>query len=103
VPHLFLTQEAHAGVRIGHELACGGEVALERAKGAEALGQRLQPGILHRQVPKLLRTSRQLGCGEHAPDFFESFGHLLEALADGIFHQSDISGWARDSPVAYRL
>jgi hypothetical protein len=40
----------------------------------------------------LLRTSGQLGRGKHSPDLFETFGHLLEALANGVFHQFGISG-----------
>src|SRR6185437_6642524 len=84
------------GIGVAPHLVRGREIGLQRAERGEALGERLQAGVLHRQVPKLLRTSGHFRIGEQPSDLLEPVRHLLEARAYGVFHR----GWALSGRVS---
>src|SRR5205823_14800207 len=95
-PELLLAERAHADVGIVLEVMRRGQIALEVAVAVEALGERLQPRVLYRQLPELRRPARHLVGGQEPSDLLEALGELLQALADGVLHGGFGRGILRD-------
>ena len=75
--HFFGAERAHAGIGIGEHFPGGRQIALEFVIATIALRERLQTGIFHGQVPKLLGAARHFGGREQPADLLEAIGHLL--------------------------
>ena len=70
---------SHAGVAVVLHLARGCEFAFERAEGAEFLGDRVEAGVLHRQIAELALPAYDGGIRQGAADFLEAIDHFFES------------------------
>ena len=96
----LIAESAQLGIRVGGELACRGELALEREVCAVARRERFEARVLHRQLAKLPRASGRVRVGEQPADLFGAFERAIEALADRVFHGgAEFSGIAAPSAI----
>ncbi len=64
------------------------QIRLQCGELAIAFDQGLQPGILHRQLAKLILAPNDARIRQEPADFLESLVELLEFAPDGVFHLS---------------
>ena len=90
--HFLAAHLAHAGVAVVLHLARGGELALQRAEGAEFLGHGGEAGIFHRQIAELALSADDGGVRQRSSDFFIAVDHFFEPQANGVFHANHCKG-----------
>src|SRR6516164_1627331 len=98
---LLAPERAHAGIAIVLQIARGQQIPLEVVVALQAFGERLQPGIFHRQIAKLPGAAGELIAREQPADLLEAIGQFLQALVDGVLHASAAAGPA--SRPAYAI